>query len=106
MRRNHMKLLVHQRDDTLRGGIRSGKYSLKACVACHASPVSQSVNAEPTNFCQGCHNYAAVKIDCFECHANTPPANAPHPLVSENIPGNQPVSGQLPAPLAMQQVKP
>jgi hypothetical protein len=73
MRRNHMTLLKQQRDDTLRGGIRTGKYSLKACVACHASQTTQSVNAAPSNFCQSCHNYAAVKIDCFECHANTPP---------------------------------
>ena len=72
MRRNHMKLLMHQRDDTLRGGIRTGKYSLKACIACHSSSTSQSVTAEPSNFCQSCHIYAAVKIDCFECHANTP----------------------------------
>ncbi len=106
MRRNHMKLLMHQRDDTLRGGIRTGKYSLKACVACHASQTSQSVNADPSNFCQSCHNYAAVKIDCFECHANTPPANAPHPAVSENKLGNQPVNLQLQARLAQQQVKP
>ena len=73
MRRNHMTLLKQQRDDTLRRGIRTGKYSLKACVACHASQTTQSVNAAPSNFCQSCHNYAAVKIDCFECHANTPP---------------------------------
>jgi hypothetical protein len=106
MRRNHMKLLQHQRDDTLRGGVRTGKYSLKECVACHASQTSQSVNAEASNFCQSCHNYAAVKIDCFECHANTPPANAPHPLVSENTPDNQPVSAQMPALVAPQQVKP
>jgi len=72
MRRNHMKLLMHQRDDTLRGGIRTGQYSLKACIACHASQTSQSVSAEPGDFCQSCHTYAAVKIDCFQCHANTP----------------------------------
>ncbi|MDD2917553.1 hypothetical protein [Rhodoferax sp.] len=72
MRRNHMKLLIHQRDDTLRGGIRTGKHSLKACITCHASQTSQSVNAEPGNFCQSCHSYAAVKIDCFQCHANQP----------------------------------
>jgi hypothetical protein len=74
MRRNHMQLLKHQRDDTLHGGIRSGKYSLKACVACHASQTSQSVNAGPGDFCQRCHAFAAVKIDCFECHASKPPA--------------------------------
>jgi len=75
MRRNHMKLLMHQRDETMRGGIRTGKYSLKACIACHASQTSQSVTAAPTNFCQSCHSYAAVKIDCFECHANKPAVN-------------------------------
>nr|WP_319566086.1 hypothetical protein [uncultured Rhodoferax sp.] len=72
MRRNHMKLLKHQRDDTLRGGVRTGKYSLKACVSCHASQSTQSVNASSGDFCQSCHAYAAVKIDCFECHANKP----------------------------------
>lgn len=106
MRRNHMKLLMHQRDDTLRGGIRTGKYSLKACIACHASQTSQSVSAEPGNFCQSCHTYAAVKIDCFQCHANTPPANAPPPVVSENRVGNQPPSMPLKATLVQQQVKP
>jgi hypothetical protein len=72
MRRNHMKMLKHQRDDTLRGGIRTGAFSLKACIACHASKTSDSVAASEGNFCQSCHAYAAVKIDCFECHANKP----------------------------------
>ena len=72
MRRNHMGLLKHQRDDTLRGGIRTGQYSLKACIDCHASKTTNSVAASDTNFCQSCHTYAAVKIDCFECHTNKP----------------------------------
>lgn len=72
MRRNHMSLLKHQRDDTLRGGLRSGAFSLKQCVSCHASPVSHSVTAQPGDFCRSCHTYAAVRIDCFECHANQP----------------------------------
>jgi hypothetical protein len=21
-----------------------------------------------TGFCEGCHSYAAVKLDCFDCH--------------------------------------
>jgi len=83
MRRNHMKLLKHQRDDTLRGGIRGGKYSLKECVACHASQTSQSVNAEAGNFCQSCHAFAAVKIDCFECHASKPSAAGAQVAVSQ-----------------------
>ena len=35
---------------------------------------SQSVAASDTNFCVSCHAYAAVKIDCFECHATKPQA--------------------------------
>ena len=31
-----------------------------------------SVAAAPTNFCVSCHSYAAVKLDCFECHASKP----------------------------------
>lgn len=73
MRRRHMDLLRHQRDDTMRAGVRNGNYSLKACIACHASQKTQSVNAEAGNFCQSCHAYAAVKIDCFECHTGTAP---------------------------------
>jgi hypothetical protein len=76
MRRNHMQLLKHQRSDTLRGGVRTGKYSLKECIACHASQTTNSVNASDDNFCQSCHNYAAVSIDCFGCHANKPAQGA------------------------------
>jgi hypothetical protein len=74
MRRQHMVMLKHQRDDSLRGGIRTGAYSLKACIACHASQSTNSVTASSSNFCQSCHSYAAVHIDCFECHANQPQA--------------------------------
>lgn len=76
MRRSHMDLLKHQRDDTVHGGIRGAKFSLKACVACHASRETHSVAAAKTDFCVSCHSYAAVKIDCFECHTSRPAAPA------------------------------
>ncbi len=72
MRRTHMELLRHQRDDTVRGGIRGARHSLKQCIGCHASATTGSVAAAPTNFCVSCHSYAAVRIDCFECHASKP----------------------------------
>jgi predicted CXXCH cytochrome family protein len=74
MRRHHMDLLKHQRDDTVHGGIRGAKHSLKGCIDCHASAQSQSVAKQETNFCVSCHSYAAVKIDCFGCHATQPQA--------------------------------
>ena len=70
MRKNHMDLLKHQRDETMRQGIRGGKYSLAACVDCHASKKNNSVLGSNENFCQGCHAYVEVKIDCFECHSS------------------------------------
>jgi len=68
MRRNHMDMLRHQRDRSLRQGIRGEAASLNACIECHASKKTGSVLGSNDNFCQGCHAYAAVKLDCFECH--------------------------------------
>lgn len=106
MRRNHADLLKHQRDDTVHGGIRAEKYSLKACIACHASQTTGSVSTKSTNFCQSCHTFAAVKIDCFECHASKPPQTSFHPLVSHGKPGDPPLGLQLRQLVVQQQVKP
>ncbi|MDH5731248.1 MAG: Hdr-like menaquinol oxidoreductase cytochrome c subunit [Gammaproteobacteria bacterium] len=79
MRRNHMDLLDHQRDGTLRQGIRTKKHSLNGCLSCHV--VKDSNNQAVTfqsekHFCRSCHEYAAVKIDCFGCHKSTPDQSA------------------------------
>jgi len=68
MRRNHMKMLVHQRDQTVRQGLRDPRFSLKNCVECHASRDTGSVLGKE-GFCSSCHAFASVKIDCFECHS-------------------------------------
>jgi predicted CXXCH cytochrome family protein len=75
MRRNHMNMLMHQRDETVNKGIRDKQFSLKECVSCHAVSGPDAVPitaASPKHFCRSCHDYAAVKIDCFECHASRP----------------------------------
>lgn len=71
MRTNHMKLLIHQRDEVVHKGIRDDKISLKNCIECHASTKDDSVIARDDSFCVACHRYEAVKIDCFECHSGT-----------------------------------
>ena len=76
MRRNHMELLKHQRDETMHKGIRTRNYSLKGCIDCHASRKNNSVVGNDQNFCQSCHSYAAVKLDCFECHSSKPKPTA------------------------------
>ena len=67
MRRNHMEMLKHQRDRTMRQGIRGEKASLNECINCHASKQTGSVLGKD-GFCQECHSYAAVKLDCWDCH--------------------------------------
>lgn len=72
MRRDHMRMLEHQRDATVHGGIRGAKHSLKGCIDCHAGATSGSVAQAGGDFCVSCHPYAAVTIDCFECHSSRP----------------------------------
>ncbi len=105
MRRDHMKFLQHQRDETVHGGIRGAKHSLKACIECHASQTTQSVAATQSNFCISCHSFSAVKVDCFECHASRPAAPSFLPL---NHPGHgrKPLEQQLRDQVGKQQGKP
>lgn len=75
MRKNHMELLMHQRDETMHRGIRTKKHSLKECLDCHVVKGDDNlpVTAEdPRHFCSACHRYAAVKVDCFQCHSSVP----------------------------------
>nr|VFJ45880.1 MAG: hypothetical protein BECKFW1821A_GA0114235_101135 [Candidatus Kentron sp. FW]VFJ46691.1 MAG: hypothetical protein BECKFW1821B_GA0114236_100138 [Candidatus Kentron sp. FW] len=78
MRKGHMDFLFHQRDNTLYQGIRTKRYSLKGCVDCHVQQDNQGrvipINAAD-QFCQDCHQYVAVNIDCFQCHATIPDAD-------------------------------
>jgi hypothetical protein len=82
MRRNHMDLLKHHRDETMRKGIRTTRHSLKKCVECHASEKSGSVAASKADFCAACHSYASVKLDCWDCHA-TKPGKKPLPQMGQ-----------------------
>lgn len=70
MRKNHPHALRHQRDETVHKGIRDGEFSLKNCIECHASLKDDSVIGRADSFCEGCHRYEAVSIDCFECHSS------------------------------------
>ncbi len=67
MRRDHMTMLLEQRDRTMHQGVRTPRFSLKGCVDCHADAKTGSVLGKE-GFCSSCHAYASVRIDCFECH--------------------------------------
>ncbi len=81
MRRRHPDLLKHDRIKTLREGIRSKADntsldgSLKQCINCHAIKDDNGNYVRIDNdqhFCASCHKYAAVSIDCFQCHRDIP----------------------------------
>ena len=75
MRRNHMNYILHERDETMHEGVRNEPGSLAACIDCHVQPNEKGEIAgieSKEHFCNSCHQYAAVKIDCFQCHADRP----------------------------------
>lgn len=75
MRRNHMDLIVHQRDETVIRGIRDEPFSLVECVDCHAQldELNRPIRVDAKDqFCSSCHEFVATKIDCFSCHAAVP----------------------------------
>ena len=75
MRKQHMEMMKHDRDSTMYEGDRDVKASLSECFECHAvkddrgTPVTY---ADDKHFCRVCHDFAAVKVDCFMCHRSTP----------------------------------
>jgi hypothetical protein len=73
MRRNHMDLLRHQSQRTVKDGVRTTKHSLAGCVDCHADKETGSVlgrnAAGREGFCAECHRTVAASPDCFECHS-------------------------------------
>jgi len=80
MRRNHMELIKHARDQAVRQGIRVKEESLANCIDCHARkdgaghyvPVDRG-----EEFCNGCHAYVGEHLPCFQCHATVPSAEQP-----------------------------
>ncbi len=77
MLKNHMKLLMQLRYEAVHEGIRHRRESLPGCMNCHVSRLADGkypgVNS-PKFFCNACHEYVGVRIDCFSCHTNRPDA--------------------------------
>lgn len=80
MRKNHMAMLDHQRDATVIEGVRTKQHSLKECINCHVAPTKADGSplhyGDPEHFCTTCHAAVGQKIDCFQCHADRPAADA------------------------------
>lgn len=87
IRRNHGHFLKHQRDDTMHQGIRTQQHSLVECIDCHVTSDVQGnypdIKEGAEHFCRSCHVYAAVTIDCFQCHASKPEVPSSDPVSTE-----------------------
>ena len=82
-RRWHMEQMKHDRDETMYEGKRDVSGSLTECFECHTvkdeagTPVTYE---DERHFCRTCHDYVAVKVDCFMCHRSTPDGFEEPPL--------------------------
>ena len=90
MRVHHMDYILHQRDDTVHDGVRTKKHSLKECINCHV--VAKEDGSYPSvktseHFCATCHKFAAVSIDCFQCHSDKPELAANRS--ADSVPGSK-----------------
>ncbi len=78
MRRVHMDRLHAHQDQGVREGRSDPEWNLQSCVRCHAAPEAQQAashgpsGSEDMAFCASCHEYAAVELDCFQCHSTDP----------------------------------
>jgi len=59
MKRNHMTLLKHVREDSVRQGVLAGDSGLRGCIACHP---------KRGEFCDKCHSYVGANPECWRCH--------------------------------------
>ena len=90
MRRNHMEMMKHDRDLTLRQGDRDIGASLGQCFDCHAvEVVGEPVGYDnEQHFCRTCHDYAAVKVDCFMCHTSKPATDIHRTMATADEPNS------------------
>jgi len=104
MRANHMEYILDQRDETVHEGIRTRQHSLEECINCHVSDAEDAPRIDSEkHFCNSCHTYASVNIDCFQCHADRPVQsrfnslsnNGKHPIKANAQPPTTLTSEQL-----------
>ena len=72
MRTSHMHLLMDWRDAVVRHNVHSFKafngktYTMSLTGTC----LSAGCHANKADFCDRCHNYAAVSVYCWDCHVD------------------------------------
>jgi hypothetical protein len=68
MRAAHMQVLDDWRTRVVRGGEHVTRTSQGREVRMSLTGTCLGCHAQKTEFCDKCHDYAAVKLACFDCH--------------------------------------
>jgi len=68
MRATHMELLDEWRTRVVRSGGRVARTPDGRDVRMSLTGTCFGCHAQKTQFCDKCHDYAAVKLTCFDCH--------------------------------------
>ncbi len=82
MKTSHMTLLLNWRESVVRSGEREFKasdgktYNMSLTSTC----LTQCHGAK-ADFCDRCHNYAAVSPPCWDCHLDKPVGLASRPVL-------------------------
>lgn len=80
MRAGHMRLLMRWRDEVVREDRRLyiasdgrpwEKSLVKTCLACHGPADARGKSTTAATACNECHAYVNVKLDCWNCHADS-----------------------------------
>lgn len=88
MRTSHMQMLLSWRETVVREGNRNyispdGKpYRMSLTPTC-----LEQCHGSKGEFCDRCHNYAAVSPTCWNCHEDFKPQTAAQPVVAAAVPG-------------------
>ncbi len=78
MRAAHMQVLDDWRTRVVRGGEHKTRTSQGREVRMSLTGTCLGCHAQKTEFCDRCHDYAAVNLACFDCHL-APQAKASRP---------------------------
>ncbi len=74
MKTSHMTLLLDWRDEVVRRDGRTfAAYNGRTYTMNLTSTCLSQCHAKRADFCDRCHNYAAVNVPCWDCHTDSPP---------------------------------
>ncbi|HBT95985.1 MAG TPA: menaquinol oxidoreductase [Coriobacteriia bacterium] len=69
MKSSHMQLLGQWRDSVVRDGQSTYLSSAGKSYAMSLDDTCLSCHGDPGAFCDSCHSYTGVAMDCWGCHA-------------------------------------